>query len=74
MDIAPDVTFLKYPLTTRYSGMDEAVIDCAAMLGQDWDASAGPRILEELLRQDGHDLVFEGGIALSGVAHWQPRN
>lgn len=74
MDIAPDVTFLRYPLITRYSGIDEAVGDCAAMLGENWDVSAGPPLLEELLRRDGDDLVFDGGITLSGVAHWQPRS
>lgn len=74
MGIAPDVSFLRYPMATRYSGMDEAIADCRAMLGEDWDETTGRAVLEDILRHDGDDLVFDGGTALSGVAHWQPRS
>jgi SAM-dependent methyltransferase len=72
--IAPDVTFLSYPIVTRYSGMEEALTDCRTLFGKGWDEAAGRAILEELLRREGDDLVFDGGIALSGVAHWRPRS
>jgi SAM-dependent methyltransferase len=71
--IAPDVAFLRYPIMTRYSDIDEALIDCRALFGAGWDEAAGRAALEDILRRDGEQLVFDGGIALSGVAHWQPR-
>jgi SAM-dependent methyltransferase len=70
--ISADVTFVRYPIVTRYSGMDEALIDCGAMFGEGWDEDAGRAALEEILQRDGDELVFEGGTALSGVAHWRP--
>jgi len=73
MGIAPDVAFLRYPINTRYSDMEEAVVDVRAIFGEDWDEDAGRAALAEILRRDGDELVYEGGIALSGVAHWQPR-
>jgi SAM-dependent methyltransferase len=74
MGIAPDVDFLRYPITTRYSDIEEAVVDVRAMFGEGWDESAGRAALAEILRREGDQLVYDGGIALSGVAHWQPRN
>ena len=71
--IAPDVAFLKYPIMTRYSDMDEALADSRALFGGGWDEAAGRAVLEEILQRDGDELVFDGGVALSGVAHWQPR-
>lgn len=73
MGIAPDVDFLRYPITTRYSDIEEAVVDVRAMFGEGWDEKAGRAALEEILQRDGDQLVYDGGIALSGVAHWQPR-
>jgi SAM-dependent methyltransferase len=73
MGIAPDVDFIRYPITTRYSNMDEAATDARAMFGQGWDEAAGRKVLDEILHRDGDDLVFDGGQVLSGVAHWQPR-
>jgi SAM-dependent methyltransferase len=72
MGIAPDVTFLRYPITTRYGDMEEAVVDARALYGQGWDEAAGRAVLNEVLRRDGGEVVFDGGTALSGVAHWRP--
>ncbi len=70
---APDVQFLRYPIVTRYAGMDEAIADCRALFGTEWDEAAAIEILREILRPEGDELIFDGGVALSGVAHWQPR-
>ena len=73
MGIAPDVHFISYPITTRYSDFEEAVTDVRAMLGESWDDARGRAALREILGRDGDALVYDGGVALSGVAHWQPR-
>ena len=73
MGIAPDVAFLRYPASTRYADIDEALIDSRALFGQGWDEAAARAALEEILRRDGDDLVFDGGLVLSGVAHWKPQ-
>jgi SAM-dependent methyltransferase len=73
MGIAPDVNFLSYPSLTRYSDLDEALIDARSLLGEGWDEATGRAMLEELLTRDGDELVFDGGTVLSGVAHWRPR-
>jgi SAM-dependent methyltransferase len=73
MGIAPDVDFLRYRITTRYSDIEEAVVDVRAMFGEGWDEDAGRSALEQILQRDGDQLVYDGGVALSGVAHWQPR-
>ncbi len=73
MGAAPDVVFLRYPITTRYKDIEEAVVDCRALAGEGWDDAAARKVLAEILRRDGDELVFDGGVALSGVAHWQPR-
>lgn len=73
MGIAPDVRFLSYTIQHRYPDMEEAVIDAGGMFGVGWDVEKGRLVLEELLHRDGDDLVFDGGVVLSGVAHWQPR-
>jgi SAM-dependent methyltransferase len=73
MGIAPDVDFLRYPIMTRYASFEEAVVDVRAMYGEGWDEDAGRAGLAEILERDGDQLVYDGGMALSGVAHWQPR-
>ncbi len=73
MGVAPDVTFLRYPITTRYAGIEEALADSRALIGHGWDEAAAREVLDEILRPEGDLLVFDGGPALSGVAHWQPR-
>src|SRR6266566_5905198 len=60
MGIAPEVTFLRYPALTRYADIDEALIDSRALFGPGWDETAGRATLEEILRRDGDDLVFDG--------------
>jgi SAM-dependent methyltransferase len=73
MDIAPDVTFVRYPVVNRYTDMDEALTDCRMLVGSDWDEARARTLLEEMLTKDGDELVFDSGVALSGIAHWQPR-
>jgi SAM-dependent methyltransferase len=73
MGIAPDVVFIRYPIVQRYAGIDEALADCRPFLGPDWDEAKARTILEEILVRDGGELVFDGGVTLSGIAHWQPR-
>ena len=71
--VAADVDFIRYPIVTRYASMDEALADSRALYGEGWDEARARGLLAELLRREGDDLVFEGGVALSGVAHWQPQ-
>jgi len=73
MGIAPDVKFLSYQSVTRYAGLDEALVDARALVGDGWDEAIGRGLVEELLARESGELVFDGGIVLSGVAHWQPR-
>ena len=70
--VAADVRFLRYPIVTRYATMDEALEDCRALYGDGWDESRAHGVLHQILRKEGDELVFDGGVALSGVAHWQP--
>ena len=72
MGIAPDVRFLSYPIVTRYSDIEEALVDCRALFGEGWDEAAGRAVLEEVLAPDDSGLVYDGGIVASGVAHWKP--
>jgi hypothetical protein len=73
MGVAPDVDFIRYPIVTRYSSMDEALADSRALFGEGWDEMRARTVLDEVLNKDDGELVFEGGLALSGVAHWQPQ-
>ncbi|HET7420433.1 MAG TPA: methyltransferase domain-containing protein [Candidatus Dormibacteraeota bacterium] len=73
MGLAPDVRFLSYPVMQRYADMEEAVADSRVMFGAGWDENTGRATLEELLTRDGDDLVYDGGIVRSGVAHWTPQ-
>jgi SAM-dependent methyltransferase len=73
MGVAPDVDFIRYPILTRYASMEEALADCRALFGDGWDESKARAVLEEILKKEGDELLFDGGIALSGVAHWQPQ-
>jgi hypothetical protein len=72
MEIAPDVTFVRYPVVNRYLDMDEALNDCRMLVGSEWDETRARTLLEEMLSQDGDDLVFDSGVALSRIASWQP--
>jgi hypothetical protein len=73
MGIAPDVAFIRYPSVHRYAGMDDALADCRAFIGEGWDEAKARTILSELLTDVGGELVFDGGITPVGIAHWQPR-
>ncbi len=73
MGIAPDVTFVRYPVVNRYQSIDEALVDCRMLMGAEWDEPKARPLLEEMLTREGDDLVFDSGVALSGIAHWQPR-
>jgi hypothetical protein len=73
MGIAPDVVFIRYPIQTRYGDMEEAMNDVRAMFGEGWDETAGREVVSSVLRAENGELVYDGGMALSGVAHWQPR-
>jgi SAM-dependent methyltransferase len=73
LGVAPDVNYLRYPIVTRYADMEEALTDCRALFGDGWDESAAQAELQRLLRRENGELVFDGGLALSGVAHWQPQ-
>jgi SAM-dependent methyltransferase len=72
MGIAPDVTFVRYPVLNRYKDMDEALADCRMLIADGWDESRARTVLEEMLTKDGDELVIDSGTALAGIAHWQP--
>ncbi len=72
MGIAPDVTFVRYPVYNRYKDIDEALADCRMLIGEGWDDAKARTLLEEMLSKDGDELVIDSGIALAGIAHWQP--
>lgn len=72
MGITADVDFIAYPINTRYADLDEALVDVRALFGQGWDEKAGRSALEELLRPEDGELVFDGGTVRTGVAHWHP--
>jgi SAM-dependent methyltransferase len=73
MGIAPDVVFLRYPMAQRYADMDEALADCKAMIGESWDEEMARTVLDDVLIQEGGELVFDAGVTLTGIAHWQPQ-
>lgn len=70
--VAADVAFIRYPIVTRYASMEEALMDSRALFGEGWDDDRAREVMEEILTTDGDELVFDGGVALSGVAHWKP--
>jgi SAM-dependent methyltransferase len=71
--VAADVDFIRYPIVTRYASMEEALTDSRALFGEGWDEERARKVMEEILTTDGDELVFNGGVALSGVAHWKPQ-
>jgi hypothetical protein len=72
MGIAPDVRFLSYPIMQRYADMDEALADSRAMFGAGWNEEQGREALQEIVRNDGDEVVYDGGVVRTGVAHWTP--
>ncbi len=73
MGIAADVSFVRYPVANRYRTLDEAVADCRPLFGDGWEEPRMRRLLEEMLVREGDELVYDGGITVSGIAHWHPR-
>jgi hypothetical protein len=73
MGIAPDVAFVRYSIVNRYADFEEALADCRILFGAEWDEARARNLLEEMLTKDGDELVIDSGVALSGIAHWQPR-
>jgi len=74
MGIAPDVKLTSYSKPQRYASIDEALADCQAMIGDRWDEERGRPIVQGLLERGGDELVFNGGVTLTGIAHWQPQS
>jgi Methyltransferase domain len=72
MGLGPNVHFLRYPITTRYTNLDEAMADSRTLSGDAWDENVARAVLEETLKREDGELVFDGGMVLSGVADWQP--
>ena len=73
MGVRPDVTFISYPVVNRYASFDEAVADSRPLFGDTWDESGARNELEKMLVRDGDELVYDGGVSVSGIAHWRPR-
>jgi SAM-dependent methyltransferase len=71
--IRPDVGFIGYPVVNRYAAIEEAVQDCRPLFGDGWDDSGAREELEKMLVRDGDELVYDSGLSISGIAHWQPR-
>jgi hypothetical protein len=71
--VRPDVRFISYPVVNRYSSLDEAVADCRPLFGDGWDDSGAREQLDRMLVRDGDELVYDSGLSVSGIAHWQPR-
>jgi hypothetical protein len=72
MGMAPDVTFIRYPVVQRYADLNEALADCQSLMHGDSDVAEVRGMLKELLTQDGDTLVYDGGLSISGIAHWHP--
>jgi len=72
MGMAPSVAFVRHPFTLRYASLEDALVDCAAVLDDGWDETVARSVLGEVLVAEGGELVFKGQDVLSGVAHWQP--
>ena len=72
MGIAPEVTFVRYPIINHYTNMEEALADSQMLFGAGWDEARARNLLDEMATRDGDQIVIDSGIALSGIAHWQP--
>jgi hypothetical protein len=73
MGIAPNVNFISYPSVQRYGDFDDAWADCQSLIGAGLDEAQARAMLHEILTQEGDELVFNGGLTLSGIAHWKPQ-
>jgi len=73
LGIRPDVNFISYPVVNRYATFDEAVADARPLFGDGWDESGAREQLKQMLVRDGDELVYDSGLSVSGITHWQPR-
>lgn len=73
LGINSDVTFVRYPVVNRYRDLDDAVADCKPLFGDGWEEPRTRDMLREMLVRDGDELVYDSGVTVSGIAHWQPR-
>ena len=72
MGVAPDVTFIRYTSVARYADFGEALVDVLALVGDSLSEAQVRMALEAMLTTEGEEVVYKGGIVLSGVAHWRP--
>jgi SAM-dependent methyltransferase len=73
MGVAPDAAMFEYRASFWYESLDEAVAECRAVLGQDWEETHGRAWLEaHLQRQEDGTLLYEVGMVTAGVLHWKP--
>jgi hypothetical protein len=70
--VYPDVKFISYPVVNRYPTFEDAVADSAPLFGDAWSEAAEAELAKMLVR-DGDEYVYDGGVSVSGIAHWQPR-
>src|SRR5436189_270130 len=68
-----DVEQAPADLVTCGAVLGGALVEFRALFGQGGEEAAARAALEEILRRDGDDVVFDGGLVLSGVAHWKPQ-
>jgi SAM-dependent methyltransferase len=72
LGIHPDVRFISYPVVNRYRSLEDAIEDCAPLFGDGWNDAVATE-LQRMLVPDGDELVYDGGVSVSGIAHWRPR-
>jgi len=49
------------------------VADCRPLFGDGWEEPKTRQALAHMLVRDGDELVYDSGVTVSGIAHWQPR-
>jgi SAM-dependent methyltransferase len=74
LEVAPELSFLRYPASFSFQSLEAAVEDCRIHLGAHWEEEAGRAWLEANLerRQDG-TLLYDAGEVTAGILHWKPR-
>jgi SAM-dependent methyltransferase len=74
LDVAPELSFLRYPAAFSFQSPEAAAEDCRLHLGAHWDEAAGRAWLESNLQpqQDG-TLLYDAGEVTAGILHWKPR-
>jgi SAM-dependent methyltransferase len=75
LGVAPDAAMFEYPASLWYDSLEEAVAECRAVLGPDWEEARGRAWLETHLEpQEDGTLRYEAGKVTAGVLHWRPRS